>query len=187
MASIGPIYPGTLASDSTGSGGFTAWTSPSNAGASDNTRANAFMSGATKPSHYLKATNFDFSAIPAGATIDGIEVLIEKADIGGLANNQDSQVKIIKGGTVGSTNKADTSTNWSGTDTTITYGSSTDLWGETWTDTDIKASTFGTAFMATTNSGGKVGSNAAVDGIQIKVYYTEAVAATNLVDAMFFD
>lgn len=59
----------------------------------------------------------------------------------------DWKVRIIKGGTVGATDKSSPD-NWPETDAYTTYGSSTDLWGETWTSTDINATNFGFAIAA---------------------------------------
>lgn len=72
MATQGPYSPGTMADDSTV--GTVTWVNPDNAKASDDVRAIMYYGGS---SHYLKATNFGFS-IPAGATINGIVVEIEK-------------------------------------------------------------------------------------------------------------
>lgn len=140
------------------------WSNVSNAGASDNAYATASLSPTTQ-SHYLKATNFGFS-IPAGAAISGIVVEVERKESGaGVA--QDNRVRIVKGGTIGTTDKASAS-EWPTSDAYATYGSDIDLWGETWTVDDINASNFGVAVSALglTNSG-----TASIDHIRITVYY----------------
>jgi len=74
MPDTGAISPGTLADDA--AVGAVAWTNPGNAASSDNAYA-VFSTSGVQQSHYLKATNFGFS-IPAGATIDGVAVSIER-------------------------------------------------------------------------------------------------------------
>lgn len=170
MASSGPLSPGTLADDS--GVGTQTWNNTGNAGASDDSYADvSLLFGQT--SHYLKATNFGF-AIPSGATIDGIVVAIEKSATVG-SSVVDSQVRIVKGGTIGATDKA-SGTNWPTTDAYSTYGSSSDLWGETWTHTDINASTFGAALSAAWVANTPT---ANVDHIRITVHYTDPATGSS--------
>lgn len=121
-------------------------------------------------SNYLKATNFGF-AVPAGATIDGIEVNIERTRA--IGRVYDNEVKIVKAGSIGTTDKSGGAL-WGGEDfsrTTATFGGADDLWGETWTADDINSGGFGVAFATKmTIVGG--GGYAKVDHIQITVYYT---------------
>jgi len=145
--------------------GFTSWSNVSNAGASDNSYATANTSTSVQ-THYLKATNFGFS-IPAGAAIQGIVVEIEHKESAALVA-RDNRVRIVKGGTIGSTDKA-SATEWPTTDAYATYGSDIDLWGETWTVSDINSSGFGVAVSALGLGGG----TASVDHIRITVYYLE--------------
>lgn len=91
----------------------------------------------------MQATNYGFN-IPAGATINGITVQINRE---GSANTlglgvRDSVVKLVKGGTVVGTNKAVTGTTWGTTFSTVTYGGTNDLWGTTWTPSDINSANF---------------------------------------------
>ena len=77
----GATSPGTTADDS--AVGTIVWTNPNNSKVSDNVYAIVTNANCGIPtSHYLKATNFGFS-IPAGATINGIVVEIEKKHSGG--------------------------------------------------------------------------------------------------------
>ena len=167
--------PQTCADDATN--GSVAWANPDNAKVSDDVLATTgFGSGTgTGTSHYLKATNFGFS-IPSGATINGILVEVEK-QLSYIC--KDSEVKIIKAdGTIGTTNKADTITNWpSFGNTYVSYGGSSDLWGETWDDTKINDVDFGVAISALITKE-RDGSYAYVDHIRITVYYTEVAAAS---------
>lgn len=159
--SQGALYPGTLANDATI--GSETWTSPSNAGADDGSFATVFMDGHVT-SKYLKATNFGFS-IPTGSTVAGIVVEVERVrDSGGTS---DFAARIVKGGSIGSTNKS-TGSLLPNTPGIKTFGSSSDLWGESWTPADINASNFG--FVYACDEG--TFTNAGVDFIRITVYYT---------------
>ena len=173
MASQGPLSVGTAADDS--AVGSITWSNTGNITASDNSRASAANGGAPTQAHYLKATNFGFS-IPSGATIDGILVEVERKKQNSIGSVSDTAVKIVKGGTVGSTNKA-IGGYWSTTDTYISYGGSSDLWGETWSDSDINATDFGVVFSPTV-TGGKGAGVANVDHIRVTVYYTETGSAS---------
>ena len=161
----GGLSPGTVADDS--AHGFSAWSNPGNAAASDDTYATcSLVTGMA--SHYLKATNFGF-AIPSGATIEGIILEVEKKATAAFGNVTDSRVRIVKGGTVGSTDKG-TGATWPAADEYVQYGGVADLWGETWTDSDINSSTFGVVIAATT---GSVSETASVDQIRLTVFYSE--------------
>ncbi len=59
----------------------------------------------------------------------------------------DHRVRIIKGGSIGSTDKASAEA-WPGTLAYSTYGGDSELWGETWSYSDINSSDFGIAISA---------------------------------------
>ena len=173
MATAGPTAPGTLASDS--SIGAVAWSNPGNAAASDNSYATAVIGAAVTPSEYLKVTNFGF-AIPTGATIDGITVAVEHSS--SQANRvNDHAVRIVKGGTIGSTDKG-SATNWPTSDASVNYGGAADLWGESWSYSDINDSGFGAALAAASTGSGT--RTARIDLITITVAYTEAAGGPDV-------
>lgn len=108
-------------------------------------------------------------SIPTGATINGIEVSVE-ANTTMTAGGYRLEVQLSKdGGGTFSTAKSATVTG--ATDTNYTYGGSSDLWGETWTD-----SSFGSNFRIKPEIQATIGDGyyINVDHIQIKVYYTES-------------
>lgn len=183
MASDGPNAPGTTGDDATV--GTVTWSSTSNIAASDDTYAQASLGSARLTSHYLTATSFGL-AVPVGATVDGIVVDIERKRAGGSI--RDAYLRIIKGGSIGSTDRANTGETWPSSDASASYGGTTDLWGESWTAADINAATFGVA-LAVTNA--TIVAVANVDLITVTVYYTEsggtnvtAVCATATADAL---
>ncbi len=161
--------PGTTADDATV--GTLAWSNTDNVKVSDDVYATRTTTLSGSITHYLTATNFGF-AIPAGATINGLTVEVDRKRTG-AGNLQDSAVRIIKGGSIGATNKASAST-WPTTEATATYGSASDLWGDTWTADDINSSNFGMAIATVFNP--DVSITASIDNIRITVSYT--VAAT---------
>jgi len=153
--------------------GNIAWDSSSlnNVKVSDNVRAWAILpnNGLIDTSHYLKATNFGFT-IPSGATINGIVVEIEKLLNQGDLTVLDNAVRIVKGGTIGSTDRSNGSA-WPQVEAYVTHGGTTDLWGETLTDTDINSASFGVAISAKEGATTSYG-QPFIDHIRITVYYT---------------
>src|SRR3990167_10146506 len=99
----GALFPDSGVDDATV--GTVAWTNPDRVVANDDSSAVASLTGSVgEDSHYINITDFDF-AIPAGATINGIEVNAGILDgIAGIAD--DNSVKIVKGGTITGDEKA---------------------------------------------------------------------------------
>jgi len=164
ILSEGPLPPGAVVSD--GSFGTSPWTNPGNAITSDNTYAVTAPGGL--PTQYLKATNFGFN-IPAPAEILGIEVDLERRCT--AATVFDVRARIVKGGTVGTAERALGGT-WPTVDTVVTYGTPSDLWGETWTPADINGAGFGFALSVADGV-----DTAAVDSIAITVHYSLCASA----------
>ncbi|MFA5932253.1 MAG: dockerin type I domain-containing protein [Candidatus Paceibacterota bacterium] len=162
----GPNNPVIGTDDS--SVGTISWSNPGNIISSNNSNATASLND-NQISHYLKATNFGF-AIPSGATINGITVEVEKKSAS-ASRIKDYRVRIIKGGTISVTDKSNA--NWWGTsDAYTTYGSISDLWGETWTPSDINNTNFGLALSAYKNTTQGNAITASVDHIRITINYT---------------
>ena len=163
---------GTINNDA--SYGTTAWVNTSNALSSNNTYSTATSSQVN--SQYLKCTNFGFS-IPVGSTINGIQVNVErKSNDTSESSVKDSRVRLVKGGTIQTTDKADTTNAWATSDTVKQYGSSGDTWGDSWSSTDINASDFGMVISAYPSGFFIFGvwepSVASVDHIEITIDYT---------------
>ena len=166
--SSGPNDGSTFVDDATV--GTKTWSNPGNAQFSDDIYATVSLVG-EDISHYLKATNFGFS-IPDGSTINGIAIDVErKRNIAGGSLTSDQSVRIVKGGVItGSdlTNGLSLPT----TDTYITYGGSSNLWGTTWTVAQINASDFGFVWSGIGEEFETA--TVSIDHIRITVYYTEA-------------
>jgi hypothetical protein len=85
--------------------------------------------------------------VPAGAEIVGITVTVRRAG-GSSMEAVDGAVHLIKGGVVGSSDRA-LPTPWTGPEyASIAYGGPTDLWGQTWTPAEVNAQNFGVALSA---------------------------------------
>lgn len=166
--SQGPLTCATGAEDS--SFGTTAWTNPSNITASDNSYATLNSQPATN-TRYLKATNCGFS-VPNGAVVTGILVEFERQAICAAGCTRDSRIRIVKGGVIGSTDRSAAAL-WpfAGVDEFSAFGSSTDLWGETWSPSDINDSGFGVVLSAIGESSG---ASSRVDSVRITVSYTNS-------------
>jgi len=155
-----------------------AWVNPGNIVSSNNSRSSFAADGVTSPltSNYLKATNFSF-AIPTGATINGIKVEIEKREFGGDWTDsyvEDNIVSLVKGGTISGSNLA-AAGQWPTTESYVTYGGATEMWGLSLTEADIESSTFGVVLSGTlTDNNFDATVSGQVDHIRITVYYTEA-------------
>jgi hypothetical protein len=155
----GPNGPGAVFNDVTF--GTVAWTTPANAQTSDDMYAQ--VAPGSGFSNYLEATNFNM-LVPAAAIIEGIEVKIERRS--GVGSIVDARVRIVKGGVVGTADRSDPNP-WPTVDTVVTYGGPSDLWGDTWTPTDVNATGFGVALSVTDTV-----DVAAVDAFTIIVHYT---------------
>lgn len=170
---VGPHSPDTTSNSMT-TGTFP-WNSPGNTKTSDNIKTSATMAGLNQ-SHYLKIQNLGFT-IPPGATILGIKVEIERSRAntpGTFGDVRDSQIRIIKSDdNLGTTDKANVLTNWGTSDAYISYGNTTDLWGENWTSSDINNSNFGVAIsiVGTTGSTNRI---ANIDHVRVTVNYIRA-------------
>lgn len=159
--------------DATGSPaiGTIPWSNPGNAAADDGATATAAITRNGGKTHYIECTNFGFTTtmIPTGSTINGIVVGITR-QAASASTIQDLAVHIVQGGTIGSTDGS-TTTYWPTALTNEVHGSATNLWGLSWTVSDITSSSFGATIAAQqAGNGGTV--TASVDVMTITVSYT---------------
>lgn len=149
------------------------FSSPSNAALSDGnvSAATATLSLLSANTQYLKASGFGFT-IPNSSSITGIKVDVEKkaTGINILANVKDNSVRLVKAGTPVGSNYAKSSS-WSSSSSYFTYGGNNDLWGTTWTRTDINSGNFGIAFSAEINGLISLLPSAQIDHIRMTVYF----------------
>jgi hypothetical protein len=174
--SAGPRLTGTGATNT--SIGTIDWVNPGNiAVAGDAAYAQSNTTSSSQQTYYLTATNFGF-AIPANATITGIQVSVRRqcsATAGGNACIANS-IKMIKGGAIGGTDNAAQDAAWTTSFAVSNFGSTSDLWALNWTPADINASTFGVAIS--TKGTGSTARNSRISEVNITVSYTTPGAIT---------
>lgn len=180
MTSQGPKGAGS-GNNVTGIGTH-AWTSATSIINDDNSRAAIIsLNGDVllKISNYLIGSNFNFT-IPGSATINGISVAMRRCSTRIDSTNFviDNFVSLVRNGTFLGDNKADIINNWPAASTSMVYyGNNADLWGTTWTPSQINDSTFGFALSCKLQK--SIITNiqrAYVDYISITVYYTEGTS-----------
>lgn len=168
LAASSGEYSPSSATNSGASG--RSWTNPTNVYSSNNSDAYRSLStsGSNRRTEYLEITDFGFS-IPSGATIDGIEVTVECA--ASRTNSiSDEYLYLTKDGSSAATSNNASGYYWNTYDTDFDYGGTADLWGETWSVTDINSSNFGVLLRAR-NYGGS-NTTAYVDHVTVTVHYT---------------
>ena len=154
------------------------WISPGNASSSDDIYTNFgnLTGGVGAYSDYLVATNFAFN-IPIGVTVNGIIVEVERSDPN--FRTADYRVRIVKGGSIGSAERASGSS-YPFSDSYQSYGNAGDLWGDTWSPADINSSGFGVAISAQRSIAGGT-TNGRIDHIRIFVFYNFTTLPVRLI------
>src|SRR3989338_8862020 len=146
--------------------GSTNWTNANKAQTLGSTGATVSVDA----SRVLKCTGFGF-ALSAEAVIEGITVGLTRK--GATANEvKDQKFRIVKADAIGATDRASASW-WPTTYGSADHGGVADLWGETWTPSEINDSTFGAALCIYTAA-----SAANVDGMTITITYSAPPTAT---------
>ncbi|MBI1175563.1 MAG: hypothetical protein GC139_09915 [Sideroxydans sp.] len=165
--------------------GTQAWANPGNAISSNNVYATSSGTN-SQISNYLKCTGYNFN-LPLNSIVNGITVAVS-AYSGKTMN--DYAMQLVKGGVIQATNYATLTRLSRNTPAYVIYGSATDLWGNTWTETDINNANFGAVF-AVQRGPYNTTDTAYVDHIQITVDYTVPTvptvttnAATSITDAV---
>jgi len=169
VASVGPA----LVRSGTESDFFAdPWSNPGNVTAADAAYASASASGSG--TNGLNGLDADLSAIPDGATIDGVEVTVQAKKTG--ANDAIlSLVNLVVGGSVVGALTFSEAT-LTTTPTVYAAGGPTDKAGASFTAAQAKAATFGAQVQG---YGILAAGQIDVDWIKIKVYYTAAAAASH--------
>ena len=148
------------------------WVSVENANGSDDVYADFSNLNTSSNSYtdYLHINKFQLG-VPSGKIITGIEVTIERSDPD--QNTADYSVKILKYDMVTGDEKSSGVT-YTVTDSEITFGGPTDLWGEIWTDDMINDNGFGIAIAAQRIDGSMGNTSGRIDNVVMTVYYENA-------------
>lgn len=165
--SVGPSAP-TAAVSIVGTG--IAWSNPTNVFALDGQVATTgLLFGTANVSAWLYASGYNLP-VPANATITGIQATAY------VSTNippyiADFRVQLVKAGAIVGANRFN-GIGWTGNIAPQTYGGPTDLWGTTWTPSDINNTGFGIAYKCANYNSGNFGGVGNIDYISITVYYT---------------
>ena len=138
------------------------WSNLSNCYSSNNTYAT------TTSTTFINGDVYNFAfGIPSGSVIDGIELTAEfSAQAAGIVATVQLSISGDGGGAYTAT-KSDTVTGT--TDTTRTYGGSTDVWGAgPWSDANFADGTF---YVKVEGKTGSFGLQCRLDHLQAKIYY----------------
>ncbi|HUS74276.1 MAG TPA: hypothetical protein VMY06_14545, partial [Sedimentisphaerales bacterium] len=173
MATTGAKYPAVASTTSEAPYDHLTWIDPDNI--KNNTGSYSYIDDAAFDSgiesYVLKAKGFDFSAIPAGATILGITVKVEAYYTVGACGIALAQLLDVDGAKVG-TNLASTPIPITvTTPTVITIGAADNLWGNSLTAAWVKDADFGVA-LAVIPTGNN--SNVYIDYVTMEVTYSLA-------------
>lgn len=144
MANVGPNYPSASEELPIEESSPSTWSNMANAYADDGSYASCLCNGYSNRAFY---SGFDFD-LPDGVTITGIKLETEITGAGEGSSGQDQMVYLRTGGVLRGNNKAipffpETPTYPFGETVPQTYGGATDLWGTTWSQSQVEDSTFG--------------------------------------------
>jgi len=175
MAETDWVNPGTMAENS--AVGDQGWDTKDNAKTLGGGEATCLNLGTREATYLLVATNYDFSGIPAGSTIDGVEARVRaKAN-----NTNDMEINLWELYDAGSRNALlipGTDNGPGMTASLVDYeaGSPTDDWG--WSGgielSDVQNSGFGQAIQFSDEGSGS-GDDTWVDHMPMKIHYTAPV------------
>lgn len=166
MADTGLKYATSASNDS--AVGFAAWSNVNNALTNQTTVYSNVSYGVNGTSNYLKL--FITHGIASGKTINGVVFAFYRyaTDVDDLGGANDNMVKLIKNGTIQSTNKA--GQNWpsGGAAWSSDYGTSSDIWGAgTLTSDDTIGFAISVNLAGSTDEG-------RIYACRATVYYTDA-------------
>ncbi len=178
----------TLCVNDASNGSTLTWTNLPGPVANDGSEATRSLND-LQVSQYLLCTGYGF-AIPAGSTINGITVNLERR-ASAASRIRDSAMRLVMDvagvATIQATDRATATFYPTGTNISEAHGAATDLWGGVWTAADINSPNFGAALASVKPVTWNAGITARVDHMPITVSYTIgytsvssiAVASTN--------
>jgi hypothetical protein len=176
VADTGFVICGSGTSEGGSVGGVAVWADPGNITADDGAYARRSSLGTAADalaSEFLHARNFGLS-VPAGATIDGVEIQINGYSSSATRRIKDYTIFFVKAGSNVGNDLSDDVTWPADMDYLKTYGGPTELGGVSWTAEDVNAAGFGASLQFTSaGETGDLSAEARMDAVWIKVYYTE--------------
>lgn len=172
MASTGAVFPTSGTSTAESPWLDNAWTTPEEVVSDNDIYANvtAGTFDASDRTEVLKASGFDFSAIPDGATIGGVTARVEARGDSTSVLIDLAQLLDTSGAKVG-TNLAAGDIPLTATDAVYMIGGTADLWGNALDDTWVKNPQFGIALGARADA---ANSQVFIDYVTLEIEYTSA-------------
>ncbi|OGO26320.1 MAG: hypothetical protein A2136_01860 [Chloroflexi bacterium RBG_16_54_11] len=168
----GPYSPAS--GTNVGGIGTEAWENPQEITQPGEPYSSALLYHLHLTSNYLQGTQYGF-IIPDDVVIVGIEVEINRMSNGRNPGIHDEVVSLVKSSSIVGDNKAGLE-DWPITMTVTTYGGPTDLWGTTWSPSEIISPDFGVVLAASRDNNGNSQRYAYVDTLQVTVYYDYATS-----------
>lgn len=169
--------PSSAKSVPSGLGGTTAWGTPGNIVSDNNSDSDLVLapSGTNNGHDWLLGYDFGFSSsiVPANATIDGIEMRYEGWRSSGAGTNGVFFSNATKDASAGSPTfftNINVLQALNGTRTVYTGASSSELFGTSWTPSDINSADFGVALTGGVQSGQTA--TLSIDYIEVRIYFT---------------
>jgi len=174
MADTGFKFPGTMVGNRPITGSDADWVNPDNAKADDGSITRVSLNGTGTSSSGLAATNFDFSSIPNGAIIDGIEIRVGDYEADSVASQpQWAVVKLIlDDDSDGTEDRKNDLSQWTASLQTDEAGGIGRRWGESGiTVAQVKDVDWGFFIGVRQNGAGPNFDD--IDFVQMKVHYHE--------------
>lgn len=167
---LAPSVSLAFSTSATSGSSASGWTNSTNAFSSNNQYATRTISSNGGVTPELLVSGFNF-AVPANAIIKGFEVVIERSVNTAAVTFGDNSVRLMKALSAIGTNNASVDV-WPDSDASKTYGNSTNMWGTTWTPSEVNSAGFGLALAADCGLCGISSRTARVDNITINAFYT---------------
>jgi hypothetical protein len=168
---VGHIAPTAAQSISESPYSNNGWTSPEFIYSAGEASITSGTFDAGDLSYILKGYGFNFSAIPDGATIDGVEVIINARYGTAVVNISLAQLLNTSRAKVGD-NKYSSPQALTTSAAGYTVGGAADKWGNALTPAWVKDADFGVALGFTAGGSGNSNNKVYVDSVTMKVWYT---------------
>ena len=148
---------------------------------SNNSQASPLSISPADQTNYLVCKNLD-SNIPTGATVEGIKVYIDRYNSFTpdevFVTINDNAIYLTKNGTDTVGDNKSTGATWpsSDTNTYASYGGVSNLWGTSWTASEINDDNFGVMIgpnLAYDLSTGENGQSARIDHVYVEITFTD--------------
>lgn len=176
-STAGPLSASVAAS---GGNALTPWANPTNALVLDGSYASVQVTSTAPLTQFLEISGLAFT-IPAGATITGIQVDIDGYYLPNVGTAPSYNIFLSKAGTPIYGISKSASVNPAPLAYT-TFGGPGDIWGGSWTSSDINSASFGFALQGSWIAGGS-SPTLFVNYVRVSVFYTTLSSAITVTPA----